>query len=160
MLPIKESESIMLSKYPEYDKKFNFDVNLDYTLELITKVRKIKLENNIKEYSIYYTELDNIDILSNMLKLDNNSFKSEKGNLDEIVIDKNVSILYDGSENKVKELENLIKEKERLMSSIERREKLLSNENYVSKAPQNIVSQERKTLEEEKANLKAILEKL
>ena len=57
-------------------------------------------------------------------------------------------------------LESLEKEKVRLESSIERREKLLSNENYVSKAPQNIVEQERINLSVEKENLKAILQKL
>ncbi|MBQ2946494.1 MAG: valine--tRNA ligase [Bacilli bacterium] len=160
MLPIKEASSIMLSSYPKYEKEINFDVELDYTLDLITKVRKIKLENNIKEYYIYYKELDNIVIISSMLKLDNNNFITEKNELDEIVIDKNVSILYDGSNNKEKELENLLKEKERLENSITRREKLLSNENYVSKAPANIVEQERKNLSLEKENLEAILTKL
>ena len=160
MLPIKESESIMLSEYPKYSKEYNFNVDLDYTLDLITKIRKIKLENSIKEYYIYYKELDNIDILSSMLKLTSENFIMGKNNLDEIVVDKSVSILYDGSGNKEKELESLNKEKERLISSIERREKLLSNENYVSKAPKNIVDQERKNLEEEKDNLKAILDKL
>jgi valyl-tRNA synthetase len=160
MLPNKDDESIMISSYPKYSKEFNFDVNLDYTLDLITKVRKIKLENNIKEYNIYYKELDNIDIISSMLKLTKENFVTEKNELDEIVIDKNVSILYDGSDNKEKELESLMKEKVRLENSIVRREKLLSNENYVAKAPQNLVEQERKTLEQEKENLKAILSKL
>ena len=160
MLPIKEADSIMLSSYPKYEKEFNFDVELDYTLDLITKVRKIKLENNIKEYYIYYKELDNIEIISSMLKLDNNNFITEKNELDEIVVDKNVSILYDGSDNKEKELENLLKEKERLENSISRREKLLSNENYVAKAPANIVEQERKNLSLEKENLEVILSKL
>ena len=35
----------------------------------------------------------------------------------------------------------------------ERREKLLSNENYVNKAPKNIVDMDRQKLEEEKAKL-------
>ena len=160
MLPIKESESIMLSSYPKYNKDFNFDVELDYTLDLITKIRKIKLENNIKEYSIYYKELDNIDIISSMLKLDKDNFITEKNELDEIVVDKNVSVLYDGSDNKEKELESLMKEKERLQNSIARREKLLSNENYVAKAPANIVEQERNNLKLEKENLEAIISKL
>ena len=160
MLPIKEAESIMLSNYPKYEKQFNFDVNLDYSLDLITKIRKIKLENNIKEYYIYYKELDNIEIISSMLKLNVNSFITSKNELDEIVIDKNVSVLYDGSDNKEKELENLLKEKERLENSISRREKLLSNENYVSKAPANIVEQERNNLNLEKETLEAILTKL
>ena len=160
MLPIKEADSIMLSSYPKYSKELVFDVELDYTLDLITKVRKTKLENNIKEYYIYYKELDNIDIISSMLKLDNNKFITEKNELDEIVIDKNVSILYDGFDNKEKELENLLKEKERLENSISRREKLLSNENYVAKAPANIVEQERNNLKLEKENLEAIINKL
>ena len=159
-LPIKESESIMISTYPKYDKNLEFDVKLDYTLDLITKIRKIKLENNIKEYYIYYDKLENIDILCNILKLDKTNFIKEKNNLNEIVIDKNVSLIYDGSENLEKEIENLKKEKERLENSIQRREKLLSNENYVSKAPKNIVEQERKNLETEKENLSAICSKL
>ncbi len=159
MLPIKD-ESIMISSYPEYDKNYSFDTNLDQTLELITKIRKAKLENNIKELYIYYKKLDNIDILSNMLKVDISNFVKEKKDLNEIVIDKNISILYDGSENKEKELESLKNQKEKLQSSIQRREKLLSNENYVSKAPQNIVEQERKNLEKEKETLEAILLKL
>ena len=160
MLPIKDEDSIMISSYPKYNKEFEFDVELDYTLDLITKIRKIKLENAIKEYNIYYKQLDNIEIISSMLKLSIENFVTSKGELDEIVVDKNVSILYDGSDNKEKEMESLLKEKERLENSIARREKLLSNENYVAKAPTNIVEQERKTLQEEKDNLEAIINKL
>ena len=160
MLPIKSYESIMISDYPKYDKNYNFNIDLDYTLDLITKIRKIKLENSIKDYYIYYKELNNKQILLDMLKLSEECFIQEKNNLNEIVIDKNISLLYDGSVNKEKELETLNKEKERLENSISRREKLLSNENYVSKAPQNIVEQERKTLEQEKENLKVILNKI
>ena len=58
------------------------------------------------------------------------------------------------------EIELLIKEKERLIASITRRENLLNNENYVSKAPSNIVDNDRKMLEKEKNDLKLIEEKL
>lgn len=162
MLPIKETESIMISSYPKYNKDLNYDVNLDDTLSIITKIRKVKLENNIKGYYIYYKKLDNIDIIKNMLKLNDDNFVEEqrKNSLNEIVIDKNVSILYDGSENKEQEIENLNKEKERLENSIKRRETLLSNQNYISKAPQSIVEQERKNLLQEKENLEVILVKL
>ena len=44
-----------------------------------------------------------------------------------------------------------------LQSSIERREKLLSNENYVNKAPKNIVDMDRIKLEEEKRKLEELL---
>ena len=44
-----------------------------------------------------------------------------------------------------------------LTESISRREKLLSNENYVNKAPQNIVAIDRQKLEEEKKKLEELL---
>ena len=44
-----------------------------------------------------------------------------------------------------------------LKASIERREKLLSNENYVNKAPSNIVEADRLKLEEEKKKLEELL---
>ena len=44
-----------------------------------------------------------------------------------------------------------------LIDSIARREKLLSNENYVNKAPANIVELDRKKLEEEKQKLDSLL---
>ena len=160
MLPIKTSESIMISDYPKYNKEYDFNIDLDYTLDLITKIRKTKLENNIKEYSIYYKELDNIEIIKKMLKLDDSNFITEKNDFNEIVIDKNISIFYDGSENKEKELESLKKEKERLESSIERRKKLLSNENYVAKAPENIVNKEREDLKKEEEQLELISKQL
>ena len=160
MLPIKTSESIMISDYPKYNKEYDFNIDLDYTLDLITKIRKTKLENNIKEYSIYYKELDNIEIIKKMLKLDDSDFITEKNDFNEIVIDKNISIFYDGSENKEKELESLKKEKERLESSIERRKKLLSNENYVAKAPENIVNKEREDLKKEEEQLELISKQL
>ena len=44
-----------------------------------------------------------------------------------------------------------------LTESINRREKLLSNENYVNKAPQNIVEMDCKKLEEEKKKLEELM---
>jgi valyl-tRNA synthetase len=44
-----------------------------------------------------------------------------------------------------------------LKASIERREKLLSNENYVNKAPKQIVELDRQKLEEEKKKLSELL---
>ena len=44
-----------------------------------------------------------------------------------------------------------------LTASIERREKLLANENYINKAPANIVEMDRKKLEEEKQKLQELL---
>ena len=58
------------------------------------------------------------------------------------------------------DLENLRKEQEKLISSIKRRENLLSNENYVSRAPEAIVNKEREDLAKEKLQLEMINSKL
>lgn len=157
MLPIKDAESIMISAYPKVNDDYYFDTNLDDTIELIKNIRKIKLENNIgKEYSLKFDGVDNIDIITNILK----PVDLDITNLKEIIINKNVSIFYDGSLNEAKELEELTKEKERLEKSVQRREKLLANQNYVSKAPANIVDNERKQLEKEKEELNIIISKI
>jgi len=121
---------------------------------------RLTLPNDMLLFDFKDIPINNKDIIISMLKLNEKDLITEKSDLSEIVVDKNISIFYDGSENQEKELLSLNKEKERLESSIERREKLLSNENYVSKAPQNLVEQERKTLQQEKENLDAILAKL
>ena len=54
------------------------------------------------------------------------------------------------------ELTNILK----LQNSITRRENLLSNENYVNKAPANIVENDRNMLEKEKNELSILEEKL
>ena len=56
-------------------------------------------------------------------------------------------ITKEDEELKQKQIENLKK-------SIERRKNLLSNENYVKKAPQNLVEQEKLKLAEEENMLK------
>ena len=48
----------------------------------------------------------------------------------------------------------------KLKDSIDRRKKLLSNENYVNKAPKNIVDLDREKLMEEEAKLKLLEEQL
>ena len=52
-----------------------------------------------------------------------------------------------------------VKEKENLENSIARREKLLSNVNYVNKAPANIVEKEREDLAKEKELLQSVINK-
>ena len=163
-LPSTE-ESIMLSTYPEYNEKevFSECKDMDNIIELIKKIRKAKLENNIKENHIEFTNkilIENKNILDKLLK---NKFLENYKTLENLTFNfmgENVVLYYDNSLNKTAEIESLYKEKERLENSILRREKLLSNENYVSKAPQKIVENERQTLEKEKQELEIINQKL
>jgi len=166
MLPGHE-ETIMLSSYPTYNKDLVFDTTIDSVIELIGKVRKIKLENKIgKDYIIVHNNnsifLNNLEILTKLLKLENIESTYESDTLTKIDINLDgdiINIYYDGSLSE-EEIENIKKEITRLENSIARREKLLSNENYTSKAPKEIVDNERNSLEQEKLEIKILKEKL
>ena len=171
-LPVKDNETIMLSSYPQYNEKqiYKEFKEMENIIELIKNIRKIKLENNIgKDYYLVHNNkviIENINIFEKILKLENKIIEKNNFhmvNLTNISINFNndtVNIYFDNSSNLEQEKENLIKEKERLENSILRREKLLSNENYVNKAPESIVNQERENLLKEKKELKLLLTRI
>ena len=162
MLPIKDAKSIMISKYPVVED-YNYTSELetiDKVLEDIVSIRNLKQSNNITKdakvkvtvkqllKSIYYSQLkikeENL-VDSEITDMLSSNYQS-----------KNIDITYYYQGNKEDESKK-IEEINKLKASIERREKLLANSNYVSKAPANIVEADRKKLLEEKEKL-AILE--
>ena len=168
MLPIKESESIMISSYPVYNKKEIYKEeteNIDNILEFITSFRNKKAELNVgSDFQVisYIQNKENESLIFNMLKL-NDKICDENKEINSEIVEYNslrIDILYDNSKNLEEEKENLQKEKENLLNSISRREKLLSNVNYVNKAPANIVEAERNNLQKEKDQLKIVESKL
>ena len=164
MLPIKDAESIMISEYPKYDKKLVFKEakkEVDLVIDYIALFRNKKAEIGIGSDFEVVTDIDN-ELILKMLKLTDKKIENSElsGNLD-VTLDKyKLVICYDDSKQKGEELENLTKEKESLEASITRRNKLLSNENYVAKAPEAIVNQERESLAQEEAKLKVVLDRL
>ncbi|MCI9084617.1 MAG: valine--tRNA ligase [Bacilli bacterium] len=159
---LTNEESIMLAKYPEVNSDFNFSDadNMDDIIELITRVRRFKLTEQVKEIALEYNNeilKQNKLILDKLLKL-----QDEKGNDKETLNfqGEDVYLYYDGTQNRQQEIDKLYQEKEKLMQSIQRREKLLSNENYVNRAPKEIVDSERAQLEKEKRELDNISSKL
>ena len=68
----------------------------------------------------------------------------------------NVDIYFEKEETEADLIEKQ-KQIETLKNSISRREKLLSNEGYINKAPAKIVDEERKKLEEEKITLESLI---
>lgn len=163
MLPIKEEESIMISNYPKYSKKYIFELEeevVDDEIEFIRSFRNVKAENNItKDMKVMFDTTDDNDLIVKMLKLDENLVKEPLGIKSYNVFSKRVkaTIFFEKMET---EADKVLKETQiaALKTSIARREKLLANENYVAKAPKNIVDMDREKLKEEKEKL-ALLEK-
>ena len=162
MLPVKEAEDIMISTYPKYDKKLVFTTEekaVDDAVEFIKSFRNIKAENNItKEMKVMFDTTDDNDLIVKMLKLDDNLVDKPLGIKAYKVFSSRVkaTIFFEKAET---EADKIAKEAQikLLTDSIARREKLLTNENYVNKAPTNIVELDRKKLAEEKQKLAELL---
>lgn len=164
MLP-KHDESIMISKYPSYNKEQVFDVNFEVIIDLIVKIRKIKLENNLgKDFIVSYNSKlikENVDIIRKLIKNEKilENYQSDLSKIEIPFENSIVTIYYDGTLSE-SEIEKLKKDALNLTNSIKRRENLLNNENYVNKAPKEIVENEKKSLEKEKKELEVISLKL
>ena len=162
MLPVKETTDIMIAKYPTYDKKLIFEAEekaVDDSVEFIKSFRNIKAENNItKEMKVMFDTEDDNELIVKMLKLDNNLVQKPLGIKAYKVFSSRVkaTIFFEKVET---EAEKLAKEAQIkiLTESISRREKLLANENYVSKAPAKIVELDRQKLTEEEQKLTELL---
>ena len=162
MLPIRDSESIMISDYPKYNKNEIFTTDIDDVVEFISMFRNKKAELGITSDYKVYIDIDNTvskNIVINMLKLSDKISNSLEAGVKVEYNGLAITIIYDNSKNIKEQEEKLIKEKETLEKSIERREKLLSNENYVNKAPREIVDKDREALAKEKELLNNLLNK-
>ena len=163
-LPFKDSESIMIASYPKYESKYVFNDDtkkLDKLLEFITLFRNKKLENNIgKDFEVETEGLDNLAV--KMLKLDERLVKESNKNTKILVSINEITayICYDNNIDKEEVLKELTKKRETLEASIKRRNNLLSNENYVKKAPSNIVEKERLDLQKETDMLNNVLKEI
>ncbi len=165
-LPIKESESIMISTYPSVNKKDIYKEEteeLESVLEDIVAIRNLKASNKITKEALVNFECKKeelIKIFASQLKIGEKNLTSDDP--DNMVTcnykSSNINITYFFEQEHI-DTKALEEEINKLKQSTERREKLLSNANYVNKAPSNIVELDRKKLKEEKEKLQLLLEK-
>ena len=166
MLPIKEYDSIMISEYPKYDKKEIFkDVTelQEKIIKDIVAIRNLKANNNITKdcYVVINVNDEYKNIYISQLKIKEEQLITTdysnmlSSNYKSSLVD--ITYYYKGSEEDNSKLLDEIKS---LEESINRRKKLLSNVNYVNKAPKNIVDLDRKKLEEEEEKLAILQEKV
>ncbi|APH21546.1 TPA: valine--tRNA ligase [Clostridium botulinum] len=174
-----EYESIVISKWPEYEESLNdekSEKDMEYIIEAIKSIRNVRTEMNVPpsrkaKLMIYLTENEAEGSFKEgevyFQKLASASEVSFLENKE--ISDKNVSVVTRGAEIFIpllelvdieKELERLNKEKEKLEKEIDRVEKKLANEKFVSKAPESVVNEEREKGEKYKAMLKSVLESL
>ncbi|EDU39376.1 valine--tRNA ligase [Clostridium sporogenes] len=174
-----EYESIVISKWPQYKESLKdekSEKDMEYIIEAIKSIRNVRTEMNVPpsrkaKLMIYLTEnkaegsfKEGEVYFQKLASASEVSFLEDKE-----TSDKNVSVVTRGAEIFIpllelvdieKELERLNKEKEKLEKEIDRVEKKLSNEKFVSKAPEAVVNEEKEKGEKYKAMLKSVLESL
>ncbi len=156
LLPIKE-ENIMISSYPVFDKSYVFkeeEREIEETFEFIKNFRNTRVENTItSDFKVKFENSCDYDLIIKILKLENHITKE---NLDlptfSVKTENFYTTIFFEKIITEAEITEKRKEMERLEKSILRRKSLLANTNYVSKAPQHLVEEEKQKLklEEEK----------
>lgn len=155
-----DGESIVISDYPKYNPELDFPIdekNTELIMGAISAIRNRRSEMNVppskKAKVIIVTEKSEIFAQGSVFFEKLASASEVIIDCDKSSIDPNaVNIVVDSAEifipmgelvDKDKELERLNAEKKRLEGEIKRVEGKLSNQGFVSKAPQKVIDEEK-----------------
>jgi valyl-tRNA synthetase len=170
---------VIASKWPEAKKEFNFPDEAEDTeifKEIVYKIRNIRAEMNIPPgknanavfkttdkniISLIERELINIKSLSKLdtIKIDGN-YNPEKTDASAILKDAEIYIPLKGLIDAGKERARIQKEIDKTKSDFDRIDKKLNNENFLNKAPEDIIIKEKSKRDEAKELLKKLEESL
>ncbi len=173
-------ETIMLSSWPVYDESMNF-VNEETEIELIkTAIKNIRATRNemnvppSRKAMLYVvTEDDKVKQSFNNSEL----FMKTLGSASEVIVQSDKANIQDDFVSVVipnaviyipfndlvdieKEIERLTKEKAKLEGEVERVVKKLSNEGFVSKAPEKLINAEKEKQAKYQSMLDEVLKQL
>ena len=160
-------ESIMISAFPEYDEKLGYEKetkNIETLIEAVRSIRNIRQSMNVpanRKAKVIFVSGDTG--IREMIEKEANSFqrlaavselevRSEnvaisKSDVSAIIDNLEIYIPLEGLVDVDKEIARLEEEKENLEKEIQRASSKLANENFVSKAPQKVVDEEREKLQ-------------
>ena len=165
----EHKDSIMLEDYPEFNSEYVFEDSIN-KVELLRKsidfIRSYKVENNLApntkiDLIINGDDFDKslVSYLSRFAFANKIEFNKQSSSL--IFLAENDFVLYiENNLNKDAIFETLNKQKEFLLSEIERSKKILSNETFLKKAPEQKVNLEKEKYEKYTKELSLLEEKI
>lgn len=171
-------ESIMISSWPEYNEKLNFEKEekeIEKLKEIITSIRNLRANMNVansKKTKLIFVTIKYKDCIESSIEfLKKMAFAEEiQIQTDKTGISNNaLSILTDGIEvyipieelvNVEEEKHRLQAEKEKVQSEIDRASKMLSNPGFVNKAPESKINEEKAKLDKYKEMLVNLEERI
>ena len=177
---IPEEESLMISPWPVYDEKWNFEAEeavVAHYQEIIRGIRNVRAEMNVpnaRKATAYVVSedaslRDGLTLLSDsakqMASLSEFILKQDKEGIADdavsvVVPDATVYLPLEDLIDLEQEIERLTKEQTRLTKEIARAKGMLNNEKFVSKAPEAKVQEEREKLETYEQMMAQVTERL
>ncbi len=175
---ISNEESIMISSWPEYEEKDNFEKEeqqIEAIKDIIVEIRNIRTKMNVhpsKKSKLIFVTTEYKEAIAS-----SKQFINKLGFGNEVVIQENeeeiqsnaISIIKNGLKLFIpfedlvdikQEKSRLEEEKKKVISEITRAEKMLSNPGFTSKAPQAKIEEEQAKLAKYKEMLGSIEERL
>ena len=151
------TENIMISAYPKFNKKEVFmsdATQVEHMIEFMKLYRKTYQENHMnKSVQVKFNNDSDYELIKKMLKIENVTLENLKVNAYPVHFGEYDVTIYFESVITEEDKLNLEKEIQSLKASIAKRKGLLANENFVSRAPSNLVEQERVKLSQEEEKL-------
>ncbi|HHX17997.1 MAG TPA: valine--tRNA ligase [Clostridium sp.] len=177
---INEDESIMISKWPLYEEKYNYqeeEKKMDLIMNIIKSIRNIRAEMNVPPSKKAKTIFVAPGSREQEILKEGEAFFKTLGYSSETVIQADKSGIPSDAVTSVlagvevfipledlidieKEIERLEKEKENLQKELDRVNKKLSNEGFVSKAPKKVIDGEREKKEKYEEMYQKVSERL
>ena len=177
---VPEEESLMMSQWPEFKEAWDFPSEenvMEHVKEMTRGIRNMRAEMNVpnnRKTKVYVvcedqTICEGIRTLENSIKPLMMAEKILVQETKENIADNAVSVVvpdavvYLPLEDLVdfeQEMERLHKEEEKLKKEIKRAEGMLSNEQFISKAPEAKVQEEREKLEKYTQMLEQVQERM
>lgn len=159
-LPNKEKKSIMLENWPEYNNNFNENTT-DTLIEIIQLIRNFRNVNQIKNTTQLEINLisSNKDINTFDLSIVNTKILNNKqSNNKKIIIGSNfkIEILNSNIINQVDEIKNLETKMVLLTNEVKRSNSILSNKEFISKAPKEKINLEIEKLKKYETQLEEV----
>ena len=175
-----EEETIMLSKWPEFTSEFDFEEDekaIELMKEAIKNIRNIRAEMNVapsKKAKVFVVS-ENEDVrnifehgkvfFATLAYASDVVVQADKTGIDDDAVSTVIhnGVIYMPFAELVdiaKEKERLSKEREKLIKEVERVEKKLSNQGFVSKAPEKVIAEEKAKMEKYSTMLKAVEEQI
>ena len=158
-------ESIMISKYPEYDENLNFkyeEEKIEQIKELITGIRNIRTQMNVhpskKSKLIFVVKPEYEKIIKESeefikklgfgeeIQIQTNKDNIPQNAVNVVTAEIEVFMPFEDLVNIEEEKQRLEKEKEKILVEKEKTDKMLGNPGFLAKAPESKVAEEKEKL--------------